>query len=172
MAVNYNDRRFQEVNEEKQNALNNVNNMYNDMINNSDKYYNDQIKATEDYGNKQAEMQQANTDFAIEKIEQQKDWTKKDYTKEQLNVWATGQVDLEKWNELLQKHFSVVEFDVENIVGFGDIDKTGYLDRLFVHADYQRKGIATAICDQLEQTVQGNITAHASIWRSLFWKKR
>ena len=23
----------------------------------------------------------------------------KDYTKEQLNVWATGQVDLEKWNE-------------------------------------------------------------------------
>ena len=96
----------------------------------------------------------------------------KDYTKEQLNVWATGQVDLEKWNESLQKHFSVVEFDVENIVGFGDIDKTGYLDRLFVHADYQRKGIATAICDQLEQTVQGNITAHASIWRSLFWKKR
>lgn len=91
MAVNYNDRRFQEVNEEKQNALNNVNNMYNDMINNSDKYYNDQIKATEDYGNKQAEMQQANTDFAIEKIEQQKDWTKKDYTKEQKGAYADWQ---------------------------------------------------------------------------------
>lgn len=71
----------------------------------------------------------------------------KDYTKEQLNVWVTTQVDLEKWNESLQKHFSVVEFDVENIVGFGDIDKTGYLDRLFVHSDYQRKGIVTAICD-------------------------
>ena len=70
----------------------------------------------------------------------------KDYTKEQLNVWATGQVDLEKWNESLQEHFSVVAVDDEIIVGFGDIDKTGYLDRLFVHADYQRKGIATAIC--------------------------
>ena len=26
----------------------------------------------------------------------------KDYTKEQLDVWATGQVDLEKWNQSLQ----------------------------------------------------------------------
>jgi len=91
VAVDYNDRRFQEVNEEKQNALNNVNNMYNNMINNSDKYYNDQIKATEDYGNKQAEIQQANTDFAIEKIEQQKDWAKKDYTKEQKGAYNDWQ---------------------------------------------------------------------------------
>ncbi len=33
----------------------------------------------------------------------------KDYTKEQLNIWATGQVDLEKWNQSLQEHFSVVQ---------------------------------------------------------------
>ncbi len=60
----------------------------------------------------------------------------KDYTKEQLNVWATKQVDLEKWNKSLQEHFSVVALDNETIIGFGDIDKTGYLDRLFVHANY------------------------------------
>ena len=71
----------------------------------------------------------------------------KDYTREQLNVWAPGQEDLEKWNESLRKHFSVVAMDDEIIVGFGDIHKTGYLDRLFVHADYQGKGIATAICN-------------------------
>ena len=68
-----------------------------------------------------------------------------DYTKEQLNVWATGQIDLEEWNQSLQEHFSVVAVDNGTILGFGDIDKTGYLDRLFVHADYQGKGIATAI---------------------------
>lgn len=28
----------------------------------------------------------------------------KDYTKEQLNVWATGQVDLEIWDRSLQEH--------------------------------------------------------------------
>lgn len=89
--VDYNDRRFQEVNAEKQTALNNVNNMYNNMINNSDKYYNDQIKATEEYGTKQQELQQANTDFAIEKIEQQKDYTTKDYIKEQKGAYTDWQ---------------------------------------------------------------------------------
>lgn len=96
----------------------------------------------------------------------------KDYTKEQLNVWATGQVDLEKWNLSLQEHYSVVAVENNIIVGFGDIDKTGYLDHLFVHADYQGKGIATSICDQLEQVVQENITMHASIIARPFFEKR
>lgn len=96
----------------------------------------------------------------------------KDYTKEQLNVWATGQVDLEKWNELFQEHFSIVAVDDEIIVGFGDIDETGYLDRLYVHVDYQGKGIATSIFNQLEQAVKGDITTHASITAKPFFEKR
>lgn len=96
----------------------------------------------------------------------------KDYTKEQLNAWATGQVDLERWNLSLQEHYSIVAVDNNVIVGFGDIDKTGYLDRLFVHTDYQGKGIATAICNQLEQFVEGNITTHASITARLFFETR
>lgn len=96
----------------------------------------------------------------------------KDYTKEQLNVWATGQVDLEKWDLSLQEHYSIVAVENNVIVGFGDIDKTGYLDRLFVHADYQGKGIATAICDKLEQFVEENITTHASITARPFFEKR
>lgn len=96
----------------------------------------------------------------------------KDYTKEQLDVWATGKVDLEKWNQSFQEHFTVVAVDHNMIVGFGDIDKTGYLDRLFVHTDHQRKGVAAMICDQLEQMVQGNIITHASITAKPFFEKR
>lgn len=96
----------------------------------------------------------------------------KDYTKEQLDAWATGQVDLIKWNQSLQEHFCVVAVDNETIVGFGDIDKAGYLDRLFVRAGYQGKGIAAAICDQLEQAVRGNIVTHASITARPFFEKR
>ncbi len=96
----------------------------------------------------------------------------KDYTKEQLDVWATGQVDLEKWDQSLQEHFSIVAVDDDIIVGFGDIDKTGYLDRLFVHAGYQGKGIATAICNRLEAAVQTNIVTHASITARPFFEKR
>lgn len=95
-----------------------------------------------------------------------------DYTKEQLNVWATGHVDLEKWNQSFQKHYSVVAVENEVIIGFGDIDKNGYLDRLFVHADYQGKGIATAICNELEQSIEGKIVTHASITARPFFEKR
>ena len=96
----------------------------------------------------------------------------KDYTKEQLDVWATGQEDLKKWNRSLQEHFSIVAVDDGVIVGFGDIDKTGYLDRLYVHSDYQGKGIATAICDQLEEAVQEDIVTHASVTARPFFEKR
>lgn len=96
----------------------------------------------------------------------------KDYTKKQLDVWATGQVDLKTWNQSLQEHFSIVAVDDDIIVGFGDIDKTGYLNRLFVHFGYQRKGIATAICNQLELAVQGNIVTHASITARPFFETR
>ena len=96
----------------------------------------------------------------------------KDYTKEQLDVWATGQVDLKAWNQSFQEHFSIVAVDDDIIVGFGDIDKTGYLDRLFVHFGYQRKEIGTAICNWLESAVQGNIVTHASITARPFFEKR
>ena len=95
-----------------------------------------------------------------------------DYTKEQLDAWATGKVDLGKWNRSFQEHYSVVAVEEGKIIGFGDIDKTGYLDRLFVHKDYQRKGIATAICNELEQKARGKIVTHASITTRHFFEKR
>lgn len=96
----------------------------------------------------------------------------KDYSKEQLDVWATGQIDLENWNQSSQEHYSLVAVDDGIIVGFGDIDRKGYLDRLYVHTDYQRKGIASDICNYLEQAVRGNIVTHASITARPFFDKR
>lgn len=96
----------------------------------------------------------------------------KDYTKEQLDAWASGQVDLEKWDQSFQEHFTVVAVENGIIVGFGDVDTTGYFDRLYIHKNNQRKGIATAICDQLESKVQGKIVTHASVTAKPFFEKR
>ncbi len=96
----------------------------------------------------------------------------RDYTQEQLNVWATGKIDLQKWNQSFQEHCCMVAVDAKIITGFGDMDKTGYLDRLFVHKDYQGKGIASAICDRLEQTITGKIITHASITAKPFFEGR
>lgn len=96
-----------------------------------------------------------------------------DYTKEQLDAWAGGQVDLAAWDRSLREHTSVVAVEGESIVGFGDIDATGYLDRLYVHKDHQRRGVASAICDRLEQAAQGKrIVTHASITARPFFERR
>ncbi len=96
----------------------------------------------------------------------------KDYTKEQLAVWANAQIDRNKWNQSFQKHYSIVAMIDDIIVGFGDIDQTGYLDRLYVHSNYQRKGIATAICNELEAVVQEDIVTQASLTAKAFFEKR
>lgn len=87
MNIDYNDQRFQQVNNEKQTRLNEVNNTYNNMINQSQQYYDNLAKEAENYGNKQQELQQQKTDLAIDRIEQQKDWAKQDYTKEQKGAY-------------------------------------------------------------------------------------
>ena len=89
--INYEDERFQTVESEKEAALTNVNNMYNNMINQSDKFYEDQKAAVQDYANTQQQIQQSNTDFAIEKVEQQKEQAGKDYTKEQQGAYVDWQ---------------------------------------------------------------------------------
>lgn len=97
----------------------------------------------------------------------------KDYTEEQLNAWAGGKVDLVAWDKSFLEHDTVVADDGGRIVGFGDIDRTGYLDRLYVHKDYQRQGIATAICNRLEQAFpEEKITTHASITARAFFERR
>jgi len=97
----------------------------------------------------------------------------KDYSNEQVNAWATGEVDLAEWNKSLLNHYSVVAVKDDLIVGFGDIDKTGYLDRLYVHKDYQNQGIATAICDELEKVFDvDKIITHASITAKPFFLNR
>ncbi len=96
----------------------------------------------------------------------------RDYTPEQLDVWATGQVDLESWNRSFLAHHTLVAMKDGILVGFGDMDSTGYLDRLYVHADYQGQGIATALCDALEKAVPGPITTHASITAKPFFQGR
>ena len=97
----------------------------------------------------------------------------KDYTRKQLDAWATGKVNLEAWNKSFQAHHTVVAEMDGKIVGFGDMGETGYLDRLYVHKDHQRQGVATAICDELEQNTKAVVfSTHASITARPFFEKR
>lgn len=96
----------------------------------------------------------------------------RDYTKEQLDAWATGKEDAARWDASLRAHYALVAEESGKIVGFGDIDKTGYLDRLYVHKDFQGRGIASALCDRLEKRAEGKIVTHASVTAKPFFERR
>ena len=96
-----------------------------------------------------------------------------DYNAEQLDAWASGTGGLEQWNASFLAHRTVVAEMDGILAGFGDMDETGYLDRLYVHRDLQRRGVATAICDALENhPTASEFTTHASITAKPFFEKR
>lgn len=73
--------------------------------------------------------------------------------------------------QIFLEHNTFVAIEDNTVVGFGDIDNTGYLDRLFVHKDYQRQGIASELCNRLENGFV-KITTHASITAKPFFLHR
>lgn len=86
-SIDYNDARFTNLEQEKQNALSQSNSTYDSLINQSGQYYDNLINQSKDWADKQADIQNQQTDFAIQKIEQQKEQAVKDYTKEQKGAY-------------------------------------------------------------------------------------
>lgn len=99
-----------------------------------------------------------------------------DYTPEQLNAWAPGAIDRARWSRTLAEHFTRIAQMGDQIVGFGDLADDGYLDRLYVHREFQHCGVATAICDALEEHARllgiQVVETHASITARPFFERR
>ena len=96
-----------------------------------------------------------------------------DYTSEQQAVWATGTIDEQPWNATLSAHRTLIAELDGCIAGFADMTEDGYLDRLYVHRDYQRRGVAAALCDALENGCTAPLlTTHASITARPFFEGR
>ena len=147
----------------------------------ADKIYVERILKYIEIENCKAHLQSKEDDLQdiLKKIEEKEEKRKsylaeKDtYTKEQVDAWADGNVDLEKWNQSFLEHYTVIAEEENGIIGFGDISDTGYLDRLYVHKAYQHQGIASAICDELEHYADQNVVeTHASITARPFFESR
>ena len=78
-------------NRDMQKAVRSSNADYDDMIEDADSYYDKQIGAVADWEKTQTDLQNEQTDFAIEKIEQQKDQAHSDYIKEQSGAYKDWQ---------------------------------------------------------------------------------
>ncbi|GHV28806.1 acetyltransferase [Clostridia bacterium] len=100
----------------------------------------------------------------------------KDYSQKQRDVWAEKNTDVSVWCAPLNQDYTLVAEKNSTVVGFGNIDNRGYLDRLYTHKDYQGQGIATKIADALEHHAKKarmpKVIVHASITAKPFFENR
>jgi putative acetyltransferase len=98
-----------------------------------------------------------------------------DYSPEQLHVWTPDTIDTQSWLDSLKKNITYVAEQDDIIVGFADLTHTGYLDRIYVHKDSQRHGVASALLKTLEQKAKelnlAMITTESSITALRFFEK-
>ena len=98
-----------------------------------------------------------------------------DYSEEQLKAWAPAEVMSEDWGRRFEGRLALVAVAEGRVVGFADMDvPRAYLDRLYVHRDYQRCGIGAALCEALESACPTGvmISVHASLTAEPFFAAR
>lgn len=69
----------------------------------------------------------------------------RDYSPEQVNAWAPSDLDANLWAAKMQAiNPFVAEFN-GNLVGYADIQPSGYIDHFFVSGHYPRQGIGAQL---------------------------
>ena len=101
----------------------------------------------------------------------------RDYSPAQLDAWAPAAPDKERWASPLSAHAAWVAELNGTLTGFADLDfPSHYLDRLYVHKDFQRQGVASALCSELERTARNHgllqLHTEASITARPFFERR
>ena len=74
-----------------------------------------------------------------------------DYSQEEVEDWASCGDDLSKIGKMIETHYFIVAVNQQSqLVGFSSITPQGYLHSMFVHKDFQGKGIATILLKEIE----------------------
>ena len=101
----------------------------------------------------------------------------KDYSQAEVEDWASCGDDLSNIEEMIKTHYFIVAVNQQSqIVGFSSITSQGYLHSMFVHKDFQGKGIATMLLEEIERyaITAGimRITSEVSLTARPFFEKK
>lgn len=102
---------------------------------------------------------------------------KRDYSKAEVEDWASCGDNLSNIEEMIKTHYFIVAVNQQSqIVGFSSITPQGYLHSMFVHKDFQDKGIATMLLEEIERYAISNgimrITSEVSLTARPFFEKK
>ena len=102
---------------------------------------------------------------------------RRDYSQAEVEDWASCGDNLANIKDMIKTHYFIVAVNQQSeIVGFSSITPQGYLHSMFVHKDFQGKGIAIMLLNEIEQYAITNgimrITSEVSLTARPFFEKR
>jgi putative acetyltransferase len=101
----------------------------------------------------------------------------RDYSPEQVAAWAPDDVDPAAWAaRRAAAGTRVAVADDGSVIGFSDVDGSGYVDMMFVDPGAAGRGVATALLRWAEETARvagaAELTTHASVTARPFFERR
>ena len=100
----------------------------------------------------------------------------KDYTPIQIKVWISSVDNVQRWTHILISQFFIIAEFENQIVGFASLENYNYVDFLYVHKNYQRRGIADRLYAEIEkEAIEKGVTvlqSHVSKTALPFFDKK
>lgn len=101
---------------------------------------------------------------------------KNDYNSAQIEAWISGVKNTERWTQVIETQFVLLAIIQDQIVGFGTLKNSNYIDFFYIHKDFQRRGIANKLLTELELEAKNQhtkiITSDISITAKPFFEKK
>ncbi len=100
----------------------------------------------------------------------------RDYNLQQIRAWSSTADRTESLiKKIREQHFYVAENDDPIIIGFTSLTNSGYLDMMYVHKDFQNKGIAKVLLQKIMEKAKAlqisTLETEASITAKPFFEK-
>jgi len=100
----------------------------------------------------------------------------RDYTAEQVAAWAPDTMDEAHWRARIESNNPFVCEHEGQIVGYADLQPSGYIDHFFVHHQWQGQGVAKALFATIEADAKrqqlAELWANVSITARPFFESR
>ena len=97
------------------------------------------------------------------------------YSPEQLAAWAPIPADATRWQERLARLHTIVAESDGMLAGFTSYTHDGYLDFLFTHPKFARRGVASRLYHRVESALHEvgapKVTAHVSLAARPFFER-
>lgn len=74
-----------------------------------------------------------------------------DYSFNERTVWSNAVEKTNKWEQSLKEEYFIVATLANKIVGFSSLKNKNYLNLMYVHKNYIRKGVATLLYKKIKE---------------------